>query len=182
LDEGENVTNRQFPDFSIVHDCGGLENGIAEMTREAFSLRYGSGAAEVSIVESLRRDGAVVAELALVAKDRVAGHAMFSRMTVEPPLCRAAALGPVSARVRLQHRGIGTALIRAGIDACAQRGVEAIFVLGDPGYYGRFGFDAAAAAGIRCDHAGPHFQALTLRAGALRGVESVAYARAFGAV
>ena len=51
-----------------------------------------------------------------------------------------ALLGPVAVRPDLQRRGIGQALIRAGIDRMRADGRAAIFVLGDPAYYGRFGF------------------------------------------
>jgi putative acetyltransferase len=73
-------------------------------------------------------------------------------------------------------------LIRAGLDACHEAGMGAIIVLGDPNYYGRFGFSAAKAAGIACAFAGPHLQAIELIPGALDGVKALAYAPAFSAV
>jgi putative acetyltransferase len=57
--------------------------------------------------------------------------------------------------------------------------MEAVIVLGDPSYYGRFGFEAAPMAEIGCAYAGPHLQALEFRNGALRGVKSAAHAAAF---
>ena len=80
-----------------------------------------------------------------------------------------------------QKQGIGSALVRAGLDLCRARGVKAVIVLGDNDYYGRFGFSAALAEGIACAYAGPHFQALELEPGALHGIKSVAYAGAFSA-
>ncbi len=49
-------------------------------------------------------------------------------------------------------------------DARIRDRAEAIlFVLGDPAYYGRFGFDVAAARAFACTYAGPNFMVLRLR-------------------
>lgn len=133
-------------------------------------------------MDGLRADGDVIVELVGVEDGAVVGHAMFSRMAIDPPLRRVAALGPVCARTDRQCSGIGTVLIRAGLAVCAEKGVGAVFVLGDPLYYGRFGFSIDKAAPIACAYSGPHLQALELAPGALAGVKSVAYAPAFAAV
>jgi len=176
------MTNRQFAALTILRDCGSRAEEIAAVTRAAFQARYGSGEGEAAVIAKLRADGDVIVELAAVENGEVVGHAMFSRLAVEPSPFRIAALGPVCARVDRQRSGIGETLIRAGLADCADSGVEAVFVLGDPGYYGRFGFSVAKAAGVACTYSGPHFQALELRPGALAGVKSVAYAPAFAAV
>lgn len=165
--------------FTIVTDCRPYAGQIAQITRAAFARRYGTGDSEAAIVASLRTDGDVAVELAALEGAAAVGHAMFSRASAEPGPCRLVALGPVRARIDRQGQGIGGALIRAGLAACAERGFEAVIVLGDPGYYGRFGFGVALARRLACAFAGPHFQALELRPGALDGVASVAYARAF---
>ena len=147
--------------------------------RTAFVRRYGSGDGEVALISALRTDGDVVVELAAEEGGEIVGHALFSRMSADPPLCRIAALAPVAVRIDRQGGGIGGALIRAGLDDCRANGVEAVIVLGDPDYYRRFGFEAALAAGIGNAHAGPHLQALEFRAGTLRGIRSVSHAAAF---
>lgn len=134
------------------------------------------------MVEGLRADGDVIAELTGVENGEVVGHAMFSRMAADPHLCRVAALGPVCTRIDRQRSGIGTALIRTGLAMCAENGVGAVFVLGDPLFYARFGFSVAIAAPTACAYSGPHLQAVELRAGAPGSVKSVAYAPAFAAV
>ena len=101
-------------------------------------------------MDGLRADGDVIAELACVENGAVVGHAMFSRMAIDPPLRRVVALGPVCARIDRQLSGVGTVLIRAGLAMCVEKGMDAVFVLGDPLYYGRFGFTAAMAAPIAC--------------------------------
>jgi putative acetyltransferase len=167
--------------FAILHDCDGREAEIGRVVEAAFRARYGNGAGEVALIAALRETGAVVAELVAVEGNDMVGHAMFSTVSAEPAR-RIAALGPVCARTDRQNAGIGGALIRAGLDACHEAGMGAIIVLGDPNYYGRFGFSAAKAAGIACAFAGPHLQAIELIPGALDGVKALAYAPAFSAV
>jgi predicted GNAT family acetyltransferase len=70
---------------------------------------------------------------------------------------RALALAPVSVAPERQKAGIGSALVRSAVERARQAGWEAVFVLGDPAYYGRFGFDAHRAAGFSTPYAGEHF-------------------------
>jgi len=153
---------------------------IAAITRQAFEQEYGSGEAEARIVDALRAAGDVIVELAAVEAGAVVGHAMFSRLTVDPSDRKIAALGPVCARIDRQRAGVGSALIRQGLAHCAAQGCDAVVVLGDPGYYGRFGFTLEAAKVLQSEYSGPHFQALELRPGALVGGPwRVTYPRAF---
>jgi putative acetyltransferase len=175
------MTNRQSA-LTILRECTAHAGEIAAITRAAFLERYGAGEGEVALIAGLRADGDVTVEVAGLQDGEIVGHAMFSPMIADPSLCRIAALAPVAVRIDRQRLGIGGALIRAGLLACAEDGVDAVLVLGDPAYYGRFGFNAAKAEGIACAYSGPHLQALELRSGALHGVKSVAYAHAFAAV
>jgi putative acetyltransferase len=165
--------------FAITQNCSGREAEIAAVVCAAFARRYGQGDGEVALISALRADGDVVVELAAEEDGHIIGHAMFSRMTPDPPLPPVAALAPVAVRIDRQNRGVGDALIRAGLAACRERGIAAVVVLGDPAYYGRFGFDAALAANLDSAYAGPHLQALELMAGALREVRSIEHAPAF---
>jgi putative acetyltransferase len=72
-------------------------------------------------------------------------------------------------------------LVRAGLAACRERGLAAAVVLGDPAYYPRFGFSAAAAQNLRAPFRGPAFMAMELLPGGLDGITgTVRYAAAFG--
>ena len=75
-----------------------------------------------------------------------------------------------------QRRGVGTALIRAGLDVCRAQGWDRVVVLGDPGYYARLGFAPADRFGIRCTYDAPPeaFMALALTSGALQGCAGLA--------
>ena len=114
---------------------------------------------EVALVEELRRSGDYVVSLVAAEDGEIAGHVLLSKMEAPFP---ALALAPVSVAPARQRRGIGSALVRRAVERARKEGWAAIFVLGEPGYYGRFGFDAAAAAGFTSPYAGEHFMVLAL--------------------
>ena len=131
---------------------------------------------EADLVEALRAAGDLA--LSLVAEDEgaPAAYAGFSRMQAP---AGALALAPVAVRPAIQGRGIGADLIRFGLAGATLQGCAIVFVVGEPGYYGRFGFTADAAAGFASPYAGPHFMALALGAPPPPG--PVAYPKAFEA-
>ena len=94
----------------------------------------------------------------------IVGHIAFSRLTVDGPGpdVRAVALAPLAVAPGRQRAGIGGALVRRGLDELRAQGEELALVLGDPGYYGRFGFSAEAAQGLAMPYDGPALQALWL--------------------
>ena len=114
---------------------------------------------EAKLVDKLRDDGDCA--LALVAEDagEIVGHVLLSTMIA--PFA-ALALAPASVVPAKQRAGVGSLLIRDAIRRAHEAGCAAIFVLGDPEYYQRFGFDIEAANGFDSPYAGPHFMALPL--------------------
>ena len=112
----------------------------------------------------LAADGDLVISMVAVAAEKVVGHVALSRMSVfaDGAAVRALGLGPVAVVPERQRSGIGAALIEAGLEEAARAGVEIVFVLGEPAYYSRFGFDAAGARPFASPYAGPYFMALTL--------------------
>ncbi len=148
---------------------------IGEVVRAAFG-----GDAESRLVEALRAEGAVVAELVALEKGRVIGHVMFSALGCAPADRKVAALAPVAVLPERQGTGIGRMAVRQGLDLCRKRGIDAITVLGDPAYYRSFGFAHRTADDFECVYSGPAFMALELRNGALDGVKrKLTYPRAF---
>jgi putative acetyltransferase len=115
--------------------------------------------AEAKLVDDLRAAGDSIFSLVAVADETIAGHAMFSRLQAPFP---ALALGPVAVPPDRQRRGVGSRLIRDGIARSEAAGWQGIFVLGDPAFYRRFGFDVGKARGFVSPYAGPHLMALPL--------------------
>lgn len=133
------------------------------------------------LVARLHDVGAIILSLVAVVGDgRVAGHILFSPLTIHPAdgqIVPAVALGPMAVLPQRQNEGIGGALIRDGLRRCAAAGHTAVIVLGHPGYYPRFGFRPASAWGITNTFgiSGPAFMALELQPGALQGAAGVAH-------
>jgi putative acetyltransferase len=81
----------------------------------------------------------------------------------------AAALAPLAVSADMRRRGVGAALVAAGLESARAAGAAAVFVVGDLAYYGRFGFTAEAARPFEAAYAGEHFLALALEPDVLRG-------------
>jgi putative acetyltransferase len=124
---------------------------------------------EADLVETLRRDGLAVVGTVTEVDGRVVAHALLGRITVGG--APALALAPVGVLPEHQGEGLGTAVVQAAIAEATLLGERLIVVLGDPAYYQRFGFRAAAAAGVTAPWSGPALQVLALPAydGAVRG-------------
>lgn len=140
--------------------------------------------AEADLVEQLAADGDLVFGFVAVEAGEVVGYVAFSRMVVVADEVRvpALALGPVAVLPRLQGRGAGGRLIECGLAAANGRGVAIVFVLGDPEFYGRFGFRAQAAAPFASPYAGEHLMAQWLSSPRVPDSGRADYARAFAAL
>jgi putative acetyltransferase len=135
---------------------------------------------EADLVDRLRADGDVLVErVAETEAGELIGHILFSRLATDNGL-RFAALAPVSVEPVRQLGGIGGQLINDGLDACRVIGLDAVVVLGHPGYYPRFGFRAEAAQVISAPFSGKAFMALALGRDALAAPVTVTYAKGFG--
>ncbi len=86
-------------------------------------------------------------------------------------------MGPVAVTPERQKQGIGSALIREGLERLRQAGYELLVVEGSPAYYPRFGFLDASPFGITCQFNPPPgcFMVLELRPGAAKGKSGVVY-------
>ncbi|QWT20025.1 N-acetyltransferase [Bacillus sp. NP157] len=125
------------------------------------------------------------ASISLVAvddDDAVIGHVLFSPLTVEDgDDGKALGLAPVAVHPDHQRQGIGHALIEEGIGACFVADARAVFVLGSPAYYAKFGFAKASAHGLHdAFEGGNAFQVLPLTVDGLAGYAGrVSYAAEF---
>lgn len=140
---------------------------VFEVERAAFGSDV-----QPRLVEALRASGSPSLSLVAERAGVVVGHIFFSPVTLESAPSRAAAqLSPVAVVPELQGQGVGSALIRAGLERCRAQGWSAVFLVGNPLYYSRFGFEMAKLRGLSCG--GPHdpvLQVLELELRALDGV------------
>jgi putative acetyltransferase len=97
------------------------------------------------LVKSLLRDTPGVLSLVAVGGGAVIGHVAFTRCAVGDGSGAAALLGPLAVAPAWQGRGVGSALVRTGFERLHAGGFDQVFVLGDPAYYRRFGFEADTA-------------------------------------
>ena len=130
---------------------------------------------EADLVERLRERAE--GYLGLVAEDAsgVVGHVAFSPVEVDGA-SGVVGLAPVGVLPGRQGEGIGSQLIRAGLEASREAGARAAVVLGRPSYYPRFGFTPAGGFGVSTVYDAPPdaFMALELVPGALEGASGVA--------
>ena len=121
---------------------------------------------EARLLDELRACDGWLPALSWVAEvdGRIIGHNICTRGHVDRTPC--VGLGPIGVAPDTQRSGIGSALMHAMIGAADAVGEPLIALLGDPGYYSRFGFVRSSDLGIAPPDPdwGPHFQVLPLTA------------------
>ena len=113
---------------------------IKDVLGAAFAQAPGGGQVERSIVEALRKEGALTLSLVADIDGRIAGHIAFSPVIIGDAAHGWYGLGPLAVAPGDQKRGIGSALTLAGIAELERLRAHGCVVLGEPGYYSRFGF------------------------------------------
>ncbi|NJO12325.1 MAG: N-acetyltransferase [Gammaproteobacteria bacterium] len=129
--------------------------------------------AEANLVDALRAQARPVISLVAERAGSVVGHILFSPVTLSGRAgLRIMGLAPMAVEPSHQRQGIGSALVRAGLERCRALGIGAVVVLGHPEYYPRFGFSPAARFGIGCEYDAPEeaFLVAELQSGFLRGI------------
>ena len=113
---------------------------------------------ESSLMLALRRSGRDVLEWVLRSNGRIAAHVAFTRAYRERSVI-GFHLAPVAVHPELQRRGFGAALISETL-AAPGIATSPVFVVGDPKYYARFGFQRVVNPNCPFDPGNHHFQAL----------------------
>lgn len=135
------------------------------------------GHLEADLVDTLRHNGKIAASLVATMGHSIVGHALLTGVTLHGPGLAplGAGLAPLAVRPALQRRGIGAQLMRAAIARARETGYGFMVLLGDPGYYRRFGFRTASALGLACEFEAPEeaFMGLELAPGALAGASGL---------
>ena len=155
---------------------------IEAVTISAFRNAPHSGNNEQNIVGALREAGQLTVSLVAVAggnaaaENKVIGHVAISPVSVSAGTPGWYGLGPLSVLPEYQRRGVGARLMREALRTLQEKGAAGCVVLGEPAYYGRFGF--LADPGLVFPGVAPeYFQALSFGSSKPRGV--VSYHAAF---
>lgn len=162
------VREETADDIAAIHD----------LIRRAFTTQPHADGDEQHLVDRLRDRGELA--LSLVAElpgHGVVGHIGFSPVTIDGADCGWFQMAPVAVEPDLHRQGIGSSLIRTGIERLRHQGARGIGVVGNPAYYERFGFEVVPGLGPDGPEAG-YFRALVLQPPAPVGV--LRYASAFG--
>ncbi|MFQ6574648.1 GNAT family N-acetyltransferase [Pseudomonas sp. UM16] len=117
-------------------------DAISALTAAAFEHAEHSSHTEQFIVNALRRSGQLSVSLVAVHNNEIIGHVAISPVTVSSGATGWFGLGPISVRPDRQGQGVGSALMEAALAELRRLGGVGCVVLGEPGYYGRFGFKA----------------------------------------
>ena len=127
---------------------------ITELHNRAFN-----GPNEGRIVENLRSNKNLTLSLVCEVDDQLAGHIAYSPIKNDNEETIGIGLAPVGVLPSRQNQGVGSQLIEHGNQAALDLGFSKVFVLGDPEYYGRFGFVLANEYKYYCkfDPEGRHF-------------------------
>jgi putative acetyltransferase len=160
----------------------------AEVEKDWLAVKAVNGlafnrSAEADLVAELREKARPV--ISLVAEDRggIVGHIMFSPVLLaDHAELKIMGLAPMAVSPEHQRKGIGSTLMRAGLEECKNLGFGAIVVVGHPEYYARFGFTPAVLFALSCEFDVPEevFMALELQTGYLDGASGeVQYHPAF---
>jgi putative acetyltransferase len=143
--------------------------------------------AEAALVDLLRQNGKATISLVAEQNGQIVGHILFSPVTIESEADAFAAIGlaPLAVLPQFQKQGVGSLLVKHGLEQCRDLGQECVVVLGHPEYYPRFGFVPASRYGVKSEYdvRDEVFMLMELRDGAMKGRTGVVkYQPEFGQV
>ena len=121
------------------------ETAIHRITEIAFAAHSHSNHTEAEIIRALRADDDLTVSLVAEVGDNIAGHIAFSPVAIEGRHEHWFGLGPLAVLPALQGQGVGAELVERGLANLRALGANGCAVLGDPGFYGRFGFRSDGA-------------------------------------
>lgn len=132
----------------IRNEAGSDIKAISYITKAAFQTLAISNHTEQFIVDALRDSRALTVSLVAVAGDRVVGHVALSPVKISDGSTGWYGLGPISVLPELQKQGIGRSLMKEGLSRLRSLGANGCILVGDPGFYERFGFKSPKSLSI----------------------------------
>lgn len=162
-----------YPGLVQIRDA---QSGDADAIGRLHVAAFG-GDQEAKLVDALRSASAVTLSLVAIQGSEIVGHILFSPVEIASGehSFDAIGLGPMAVVPDAQRRGIGSALVHAGLQRLREAGHDAVFVLGHPEYYPRFGFRRASDFEIAWEHEAldEAFMALELKPRGLAGRQGI---------
>ncbi|GAL84666.1 N-acetyltransferase GCN5 [Sporocytophaga myxococcoides] len=157
-----NIRQEVKDDYSVTEN----------LIQEAFLNAEFSNQKEHILVHKLRYTEAFVPQLSLIAEsdNQIVGHILFTKVKIEGNITKESlALAPLSVLPKVQNHGIGSRLMKYGLEKAKELDFESVIVLGHPKYYKKFGFVDASRWNIKCPFDVPNevFMALQLKENAL---------------
>lgn len=165
-------------DIRIRDESSADEAQIHSVTEQAFLNAPHTEHTEQFIVKALRHSGALAISQVAEADGGLVGHVAISPVTISNGATGWFGLGPISVLPEWQRLGVGSELMNSALAALKEKGASGCVLLGDPDYYGRFGFVAVSGLilpGVPAEY----FQALSFSDKFPRG--EVVYHEAFSA-
>ena len=132
---------------------------------------------EANLVNTLRDSGCPFISLVAEEGTQIVGHILFTpvelsaeRSDPEAKDLKLMGLAPMAVSSEYQKKGVGSQLVKVGLEHCSTLGVDAVVVLGHPDYYPKFGFSPSVKFGIKTELEVPEdvFLALELKEDALK--------------
>lgn len=136
------------PPVIVRAERGSDIEAIRRVNIEAFKTHEHSQQTEHLIVEALRAADALEVSLVAEEADEVVGHVAFSQAHIGKVTSGWYLLGPLAVLPEHQRRGIGSVLVKEGLSAIRSLGASGCVLVGDPEFYGRFGF--VHTPGVTC--------------------------------
>lgn len=162
----------------IRQETDGDRKSVFEVNVRAFPTP-----AEANLVDVLRDGGFVRVSLVAEINGQIVGHILFSDLPIITPAgtVSALSLAPMAVVPEHQRQGIGSELVRRGLEECRAQGHRIVIVLGEPHFYRRFGFTSELARPLESPFCGEEFMAIELVPGSLTGISGrVDYPPPFG--
>lgn len=151
---------------------------IEALTKAAFLNAPHTSHTEQFIINALRQAGKLSLSLVAACQGSLIGHVALSPVSISDGTPAWFGLGPISVLPQHQGRGVGSRLMREALRLLREQGAAGCVLLGEPRYYGRFGFRVVPNL-ILPDVPAQYFQAISFGSSWPRGV--VSYHAAFTA-